>query len=388
MNYTIRTNCIFCDNKLIDTFFKNDYNNYCGHYTVPLETELDKMINIPFNIFICSNCKTVQTKYLGDLNEIYKYNHATNTGTIMNNLHHKNLDLILKYKDNINNIIEIGCSKGTLSDLILDNIKLDYYIVEPHFIGNKMNKIVINDFYENVDDNNINADTIIISHVFEHFYNPKEILLKISNNKNIKNFFLVFPDLEYYINNNILHVLNTEHTYYVDNNFLINYFENYGFKLIEKQDYIGHSVLFYFIKNDIAITNNQPLLQHGTTGSNELMNINYSLDIFYKNIFDTVNKFNNIINRSRDNDINKEIYIWPASIHSLYLIIFGLNDKLLSGMLDNCKNKINNKLYGTNLKIFNFEEKIKENIILFITGGVFNKEIEKKLIENNIEYYI
>ena len=341
------------------------------------------MINIPFNIFTCSKCKTVQTKYLGDLNEIYKYNHATNTGTIMNNLHHKNLDLILKYQDNINNIIEIGCSKGSLADLILDNIKLDYYIIEPHFIGNKDNKIIINNFYENVDDNNINANTIIISHVFEHFYNPKEILLKISNNKNIKNFFLVFPDLEYYINNNILHVLNTEHTYYVDNDFLINYFENYGFKLIEKQDYIGHSVLFYFIKNDIPI-NNQPIsLWYESTDRNELINVNYSLDIFYKNIFDTVNKFNKIIN----DNLDKEIYIWPASIHSLYLIIFGLNDKLLSGMLDNCQNKINNKLYGTNLKIFNFEEKIKENIILLITGGLFNKEIELKLINNNIKYY-
>ena len=283
------------------------------------------MINIPFNIYTCSKCKTVQTKYLGDLNEIYKYNHATNTGSIMNNLHHKNLDLILKYKDNINNIIEIGCSKGTLSDLILNNIKLDYYIIEPNFIGDKNNKIIINDFYENVDDYNINANTIIISHVFEHFYNPKEILLKISNNKNIKNFFLVFPDLEYYINNNTLHVLNIEHTYYIDNDFLINYFENYGFKLIEKQDYIGHSVLFYFIKNNTPIINN-----------NELININYSLDIFYNKIFDTIKRFNDIIN----NNINKEIYIWPASIHSLYLIIFGLNDKLLSGMLDNCSKKL------------------------------------------------
>jgi hypothetical protein len=56
-------------------------------------------------------------------------------------------------------------------------------------------------------------------------------------------------------------------------------------------------------------------------------------------------------------------------------------------MLDNCSNKINNKLYGTNLKIFNFEEKIKENIIILITGGIYNEEIKLKLIENNIEHY-
>ena len=374
MTFNIRINCIFCDTKLYDTFFKNDYNNYCGNYAVPLDTNQNEMINIPFNIYTCSECKTVQNKYLGNLNKIYKYNHASNTGTTMINLHNKNLELILKYKNNINNIIEIGSSKGTLADLILNNIKLDYYIIEPDFIGNNDNKIIINDFYENVNDNNINADTIIISHVFEHFYNPKEILLKISNNKNIKNFFLVFPDLEYYINNNILHVLNIEHTFYIDNNFLINIIEKNGFKLIEKQDYIGHSILLYFIKNDEQINNKQ------------IINVNYSLDLYYNNIFNTIQKFNNIINNNNNNN-NKNIYLWPASIHSLYLFIFGLNDKLLSGLLDNCKNKINKKLYGTNLQIFNFEEKINENIILLINGGVFNSEIESKLIEKNIEYY-
>jgi len=97
-----------------------------------------------------------------------------NIGTIMNNLHCKNLDLILKYKDNINNIIEIGCSKETFADLILNNIKLDYFIIEPNFIGNKININIINDFYENVDDNNINADTIIIYHILNIFIIQKK----------------------------------------------------------------------------------------------------------------------------------------------------------------------------------------------------------------------
>ena len=55
--------------------------------------------------------------------------------------------------------------------------------------------------------------------------------------------FLVFPDLEYYINNDMYSVLNTEQTYYVDNDFLIIFIENNGFKLIEKQNYIGHYIL-------------------------------------------------------------------------------------------------------------------------------------------------
>ena len=87
--------------------------------------------------------------------------------------------MILKYKNKITNIIEIGSSKGVLAEYILENLKLKYYIIEPSFFGNRENKIIIDDYYENVDDNNIDANTMIISHVFEHFYEPKKILEKI-----------------------------------------------------------------------------------------------------------------------------------------------------------------------------------------------------------------
>lgn len=246
-NYKIREKCIFCDSTLYNTFFDKDYKNHVAHYQVEIDYPFEKMIEIPYNILICDKCKTVQNKYLGNLDEIYKINHADSTGTTMINLHKKTANLICKYKNNINNIIEVGSSYGVLSDIILENIDLNYYIIEPCYKGiNSNNKIIFNDFYENIDDTLINSNTILISHVFEHFYNPKEILEKIYKNKNITNFFLIFPDLEYYINNNVLHVLNTEHTYYIDNDFIVNELFNYGFELIEKDFHINHSVLFYF----------------------------------------------------------------------------------------------------------------------------------------------
>ena len=168
-------------------------------------------------------CKTSQTKYLGDLNEVYKMNHADNTGSIMKDLHLTVLNLIKKQNRVINNIVEVGSSKGTLSDLILDEkIVNKYYIIEPTYIGTtRKNKIIINDYFENINFNEYkDANTLIISHVFEHFYEPNQILKVIQNNLNIKNFFLIWPDLEYYKDNNNYHVLNTEHTFYIDNNFM------------------------------------------------------------------------------------------------------------------------------------------------------------------------
>jgi hypothetical protein len=382
MNYTIRDKCIFCNNILDKIYFKNDYNNYIAHYQVDINSNINNHIKIPFNILICSNCKTVQNKYLGDLSEIYKTNHADSTGSTMICLHKLNKDFILKYIDNINNIIEIGSSKGVLADNILDDVKLDYHIIEPSFFGDRSNKIIIDDFYENVDDNNINADTIIISHVFEHFYEPNEILKKISNNKNIKNFFLVWPDLEYYINNNALHVLNTEHTFYVDNDFLIKILESYGFLLKDKIFYNGHSVLFYFNRDDI---NYEYKLDSKILINFE--NKNYSLDLFYGNIFKNIEKCNTLLNEN----INNKKYIWPASIHSLYLFIFGLNENLLDGLLDNSLNKIGKKMYGTELEILSFNKIIEENnenTFIIINGGVFNIEVENQLKDSKIKYLI
>lgn len=371
MDYKIRTNCIFCESKLDSTFFENDFNNYVAHYGVDMSD--NNFVSIPYNVCVCSKCKTPQNKYLANLDEVYKVNHADSTGTTMIELHKANLNMILKYKDNIHNILEIGSSVGVLADMILDKLDMTYNIIEPSFFGNKDNKVIYDGFYENVDDSNIDADTLVISHVFEHFYNPREILRKVSKNKNIKNFFLVFPDLEYYINNNVLHVLNTEHTYYVDNKFLVNILKLHGFDLVEETNYKNHSVIFYFRRNEEKVEN----------VTVDFINENYDLNTYFDRISDTVSYFNKVISS------NKNTYLWPASVHTLYLMVFGLNYNDISGLLDNSPLKIGKKMYGTNKPVYSFLDKIKDkNSVILINGGVFNKEVENILEDNGTKYYV
>ena len=364
MNYIVRTQCIFCNSKLQNVHFKNDYECAVAHYVVELNiTDFKK---IPFNIFICNTCNTAQTKYIGNLDEIYKINHADSTGEIMSSLHNEIVNIVLKYKNNIKNIIEIGSSKGILADLILKNMDTTYNIIEPCYWGDTTNKTIIHDYYENVNDNTINANTIIISHVFEHFYEPMNILKKISSNINIEYFVLVFPDLEYYINNDVLHVLNTEHTFYIDNKFLIQILKINGFDLIDEIYHKNHSVIFVLKRNTSNIIENQII---------NFKNTNYSIDTFYNNIFMKIQYYNKVIHENQ----NKQIFIWPASIHSLYLLVFGLNTNFY-GFLDNSPNKIGKLLYGTNKLIVSFNKIINENnnnVIIILNGGVFNTEIDE-----------
>jgi len=374
MNYTLRNTCIFCNCSLNIPYLSEDYKVPVAHYPVDLNTDFKTMMHIPFNIFKCPTCKTSQIKYLGNVDEIYKVNHADSTGTTMLNLHDLNSNFILKYKNNIRNIIEIGSSKGVLADLILKENDMKYFIIEPSFNGYDKNKIILKDFYENIDDTHIDANTIVISHVFEHFYNPKQILEKITKNSNIENFFLVFPNFEQYIDNNILHVLNTEHTFYIDNSFLISLLDACGFELVEQKFYLDHSVLFYFkrVKSvDLPIKVN-------------FANQKYDLIPFFKKIKETVTYFNDIIEQNKD----KKIYIWPSSAHTMRLIEFGLNQTNITGMLDNSSLKIGKKMYGCNLPIYSYKTIINtEQPILLLNGGPFNKEVEAELQARKIVYY-
>jgi len=125
--------------------------------------------------------------------------------------------------------------------------------------------------------------------------------------------------------------------------------------------------------------------------NNNLNLTNYNnlslLNNYFDNIFKKIEFVNKII---VEKNMQKSIYLWPASIHSFYLCIFGLNMSF-SGFLDNSKNKIGKKVYGLNKNIFDFKKIIElndENTIIIINGGIFNNEI-KSLVDNSpkINFY-
>lgn len=360
MSYTERKKCIFCKSSNIEKHFIEDFSIPLGSYNTD---QIETYEFIPFNILKCNECFAYQTLYLGDLHEIYKINHADGYGSIRNNM---NKDFSILIKDSIsdiNGIVEIGAGGGALSDNILSIIKSKYTIIDPFYFGSCNNKEVINNFIEDVDLINIQANTVIMSHVFEHFYEPCEIINKISQSSNIKYISLNFPDLETYVQKGTFHVLNPEHTFYVNNDFIVTLFNNYNFELIKRISYKEHSVFFIFERKDI----NKQL---------KLINLDSHKLItnYYNMIHILINKIHNIISI----DKNKDNYIWPCSMHTIYLFTLGLNKSIFKNILDNSESKINKYLYGYNIKCISFNELIKNNdkpINIFINGGCFNKEL-------------
>jgi len=391
--------CLFCDSPLDDSqkYFEKDLEIPIAVYCVDKSKwdrvgEGDREMGdrekgewIPYNISICNTCSTPQTLYLGDLNEVYKINHADSTGSIMKNMHYEFMEMIKNYKGEITNFLEIGSSKGELADLILSSNEFnnkDYYIIEPNFFGVPDGKKILLGFYEDIDDKVIPANTLIISHVFEHFYRPMEILNKIANNHNIEHIFLAFPDLQYYVHNNVLHVLNTEHTYYVENSFLVDLFASKGFVLKDPlKFYKGHTVFMHFSYSKESKESKGCLLLGDTVKHRNRDNVINSIDKYFSDIKSSVNLFNKFLDKS-DSKYN---YIFPCSIHSIFLLTFGLDLKKLSGMLDNSPNKIGKTVYGTDLLCHSFKkivENVQDDVSIILNGGVFNAEVMESIKKN------
>jgi len=367
--YEQRQKCICCDSNNVNTIFKTDYKT---PLSLVLSCTVSESFFMPYNVLLCNMCNTFQTKYVGNLSIVYNTNHIDDYGTIKTEKHRLFCDFICVNK-NINGIVEVGSCNGVLGNNIMEIIKTEYNIIEPSYIGNKTGLNIITDFFENVNLTCIESNTLIMSDVFEHFYNPIGILNKIKNSPNIEYIYLNHPDFDYSIKNNIYINLNSEHTFLIKHQFLFSLFEKYGFSLTRRYDYSNFSLFLEFKKMRYDVPNEIIIKE-------SLFNYNLKEDvtIYFDNIFRIVQKINNYV----INNPKKSFYIWPTSIHSIPLFTMGINYEKFTGVLDNSPNKVGKFIYGYNLPCSSLNtllENGSSNVCVFISGaGNYIKELDLK----------
>ena len=314
--YEERKQCIFCENKYLIDILPKNYETFLnlGMYEC-----IPESYYMPYNISVCLNCYSAQNKYIGNLSIVYGKNHIDNFGTTKTKKHMMFSEFILNNK-NIKSIVEVGSCTDTLASLIKEqNENIKYSIIEPSYSGNKTDLNIIQEYFENYDLNLLDVDTIIMSDVYEHFYYPVKILEKLQNSS-IKYIYLNHPDFDYSIKNNFFINLNSEHTFLIEHQFLFELFEKYGFKLQRRVDFENFSLYLEFVRYEKNVTISNFVLKNINTYNDVILYTNNMLTI--------VNKINNYM----DNNQNKKFYIWPSSIHSMPLFIFGLNYKNMTGI--------------------------------------------------------
>jgi len=366
--YTVRKNCIICNENLKNEIYENDFETaICYSF---FEKKQPGYF-IPYNVYICNTCNTVQNKYLCDLGLLYEVNHIDNFGQVKHNMHSFFANFIVSNK-NINGTIEIGACHDYLSRLILNASKINQItIIDPSFIGNTDNLTIINKYFEDYDISSIQANTIIMSSVFEHLYKPLEILERIRDSKNIEYIYINHPNMDFALENNVHINLTAEHTFYINNEFMTALFRNFEFEQTKMEYFENHTVCYEFKRNTNLIPNK--------TVINDIGRFNTYID----SIKETVRKVNTIM---RENE-GYTFYMWPASMHLVPLFINGCNYSKLNALLDNSPNKIGKYFYGYNLVCKNFREVIEiadEYTYIFLGGAEnYRKELDLSNFKGN-----
>jgi D-tagatose-1,6-bisphosphate aldolase subunit GatZ/KbaZ len=370
--FTERKSCIFCHSTQLDTIHKEDKSIAMSY---ALLKEPNNGYFIPYNILHCQQCHTFQTKYIGDLEKVYSVNHIDNFGSVKSKMHEFFASFILENHSLINTA-EIGACHDVLSRLLLQkNPRNNIHIIDPYFTGNTEGLTLVEDYIENIELSSLPVNALIMSSVFEHFYNPCSVLEQFQASQNIQYIYLNHPQLEFAIKNDIYINLTTEHTFYIEDGFLIDFFRKYGFEMTRSLSFENHTNCFEFTRKPTVTPPSLPVNKSSATDIKKYMK---RLDQKIKNM-----------NTFMDENPQYTYYVWPASMHLTPIFTHGFNTQKVKGLLDNSPNKIGKYFYGYNLPCYSFTEVVGNagpNTCIFL-GGSPNYRRELMLENRHCKFY-
>jgi predicted SAM-dependent methyltransferase len=332
----------------------------------------------------CLDCNNLQVLDLIDLNILYQDNH--NTEVVGKTWENHNLafsNFIKKSKPDV--VLEIGSPSATIYKKVQNEKWLKkWYSIEP----NPCKIDNISDKYETIigfideqfsfDKFKIEkAKTIVMSHVFEHLYNPSQVLNNLFNQLSEGSSIIIsIPNMHYISQENLMPPsgLHFEHSYYIDLKNAEFLFKNAGFKIEKSHFFENHSIFIKASKLKVK-TNHNVDDELKKINSENIKNFNKTI-AEYKKIVDKINK--KILLS------NNEVFIYGSHFPAQFLNCLNLNTDKIIGCLDQSKTKIGKKLYGTNWTVYhpNILEN-KQNISIICYMGPYTNEIKETLLKIN-----
>ena len=361
-----RNKCCICDGELdsIITFEK---------YPISLSmTDNNKYIFEDLIFTECVKCKTIQIKKLIDLEILYDKPHNHNIiGKTWIEHFQKFSSMINKFKKHNDNVLEIGSPTDKIEKHI-DNY-LNWILIDPNSEKYPEKNIQsVKEFFTEKSEFNCKIDTIIHSHLLEHLYEPKKMLLKMNEIlTDDGNIFISIPNLHSYSFENLFLGMTFEHTYFINEINMLYLCNSCKLEIVNKQYYKSHSI-FYQLKKKQTPQMSSSLLKEFNLGYKSLLlnNIN--------KIKKTISKINTEIKDATN------VYIFGCHSNTHAMLYFGLDINCIECILDNDPIKWNKQLYGYQLFCKSPEIiKDKEHPIVICNIGPYTNEIIEQLLKIN-----
>jgi hypothetical protein len=199
--------------------------------------------------------------------------------------------------------------------------------------------------------------TVVMSHVFEHLYNPRSFIENMAN-ASVENVVLTFPNMLAMLKVKNPNILHNEHTYFVDRLYTEWMFGNYGYKLGSYVEFNDHSIFLHF--------------QLGS-GPMEIALYNRpEIPIQMKEIYEEEKtRLSNI-------HVKENSFFAPAGLYGQLFYYFSKPD--IIGFLDNDTAKQGKRVYGTPYYVFPFNTVVGlKKVTVYVWGGPYRAELLKQL---------
>ena len=367
VNVIKRKKCVVCTSSKLETVYTiKNFPVYMG--IANQEIKKDLVSDMVFSK--CVKCNCIQMRNLIPLEVLYKKNHAGSVGPTWLAHHRSFAKFVLKHASG--NIVEVGGAHLTLANLIEKDKAIDSVTVyDANIIGEPAShKVQTVEGLFNSTTAGKKPDAIVHSHVIEHLYEPmKEIREMSALLEEGGTMIISAPVIDKMMEDGFTNAMNFEHTYGLTKNLIYEILENANLKVIDQEYFNKHCIFIAAIKENKCST----------------YTFNYQEDSSYfdKFIMDKKNESKEINQCLASFKSNQDVFVFGAHIFTQFLIKNGLDEEIISCVLDNDIKKQGNRLYGTNLMVKSPKilKKIKKPIVI-LKAGQYTEEIKKDIIEN------
>lgn len=305
----------------------------------------------------CIKCTCLQLRHLVDPTLLYSSNYMNAAFSPAWEDHHmKFCDFILSSGDT-DQFLEIGANRGGLYKLLKQKRSVAYSTLDMFKHPELPDDV---EFVKgSCESHNYAGQSVIASHVFEHLYNPHRFIKQMAAG-GVREVFIAIPNFRYLLESQSLQIINSQHTFYCDKEYIIYMFSKHGYTCEKVIDYNGEYKSCFF------------KFSYTCCGESALPTTDIEL---YKDIY--INRVANI----RRLVLPEKTYIMPSGIYGQFLYHF-LEQKshvCLLGFLDNNMSRHGHTLYGTDKHVYHPSKVDLTDCVIAVCKCPYSSEILAEL---------
>jgi hypothetical protein len=315
-------------------------------------------------VAVCSNCQCAQLTELVDPAILYSPLYTNATFSPVWNHHHETFAEFILMHNSGHRYMEIGANNGALYEILKEKQKcLKYSVLDMYKHNDLPNDLF---FYEgNCENFDFHEkDVLILSHVFEHLYNPN-LFLENARKNSVQTLFISIPNFDKLLDDKSIILLHSQHTFFCGKKYIDYLCGKHGYFCEAFFEYNG-SFKSHMLKYSLG----SPHLTFPTTDIS-----------LYKNIYQ--HKM-----MSFSSKIVKAGYLMPSGIYGQYVYSTISNKSFILGFLDNNPSRHGYRLYGTN-KLISLPQKVNlEKSVIYLIDCPYRDEILHGLLNFKQDFEI